>query len=98
MDKKTYTWINAGPYEDDLDVSILVCCYTHKNGRKMKNMILVESGDEESCMSKYEESDKKAMAGGAWSLEGTQDEILVKCREDMHKLLFSPFPAGIRDR
>ena len=89
-----YKWIDAGCYYDDNPhIKILACCFTHKDGRKINHMLLVdETTDINKCKSVTEfNCNSCSIADGAWELIGTPGEINTHCREEMHKICFSPF-------
>ena len=89
---KTFNWINIGIYKNQASVVMFACCYTHKDGRKMKNILLFDKEDIDEMKVKAEESMRsRAIVGGAWKLCGTLDKINKQCHEDMHKIMFSPF-------
>lgn len=91
MGKDTFYWLNTGFYRDDLpDVFLLACYYTHKDGRKMKYMVLTDEADIVSCMSSSESS-RKAVSGGVWYPTGSKSEINKRSRGEIHKIIFSPF-------
>lgn len=89
---KTYHWVNTGTYNNDCpNVALLACYYTRKDGRKIKGMILSDSEDIEHSMSDFESKDKKGVPGRAWYPSGSLEEINKGCREDIHRIMFSPF-------
>ncbi len=90
--EKTFNWIDTGPYKEH-SASMFACCYTHKDGRKMKNILMFWTGDDfDELKKKAEDSmSARAVVGGAWELQGTVGEIKDQCEKDMHEIMFSPF-------
>jgi len=62
----TLNWIHVGPYKDTSLIQ-MDCCYTHKNGKKMRCCTLFDidsiEGDLKNCDADIR---RRAIEGGAW--------------------------------
>ena len=63
---QTLNWINMGQFKDS-SCTEMHCCYTHKNGRKMKCMVLLDDNNfSEDLITHARAIKKRAVYGGAW--------------------------------
>ncbi len=64
---KTLNWIFVGPYKKLHYVIQMDCCYTHKNGKKMRCAVLF---DKDNFQKVFKNTDvvirRRAIEGGAW--------------------------------
>ena len=67
LEKRTLNWINMGPYKKLHYVTQMDCCYTHKNGKKMRCVVLFENDYLCEDIKIHAASIKRrAIEGGAW--------------------------------
>ena len=91
MDGK-FNWIDTGPYYDENPhIHLMACCYTQRDGRKIKSLFLIYEEDLESDIPKCESQlSNRAVDGGAWTPKGEQ----TNCKKELHEILFAPWPVG----
>ncbi|KKM16201.1 hypothetical protein LCGC14_1688270 [marine sediment metagenome] len=90
---ETILFLEAGKYHG---ANLLGCFYTHKDGRKIRHWMLIDSDDTKEVVENIklcltESLTRRAVPGGAWSPEKTDEELNVMGCADMMKICFSPF-------